>query len=110
MERNAFNDFLGIIREEAEKVYFSPILTGIVKSELPNIEIETNGIVIDQDNLEIDKWLLDRHNSLITKSSQEHTHESESYKDKLNIGDKVVLLRQGDLFLILSKVVKLHNE
>lgn len=96
MEKNPFNEFLTIIREEVQKAIKPQLITGIVKSSLPDIIIETNGIHLDKDNLEIDKSLLDRHNLI-----------NNNYENKLNVGDKVVLLRQGDLFLVLNKVVKL---
>ncbi len=96
MEKNPFNEFLTIIREEVQKAIKPQLITGIVKSSLPDIIIETNGITLDKDNLEIDKGLLDRHNLI-----------NNNYENKLNVGDKVVLLRQGDLFLVLNKVVKL---
>ncbi len=96
MEKNPFNEFLTIIRQEVQKAIKPQLITGIVKSSLPDIIIETNGIPLDKDNLEIDKGLLDRHNLI-----------NNNYENKLNVGDKVVLLRQGDLFLVLNKVVKL---
>ena len=96
MEKNPFNAFLTIIRQEVQKAIKPQLITGIVKSSLPDIIIETNGIPLDKDNLEIDKGLLDRHNLI-----------NNNYENKLNVGDKVVLLRQGDLFLVLNKVVKL---
>lgn len=96
MDKNPFNEFLTIIREEVQKAIKPQLITGIVKSSLPDIIIETNGIPLDKDNLEIDKGLLDRHNLI-----------NNNYENKLNVGDKVVLLRQGDLFLVLNKVVKL---
>lgn len=96
MEKNPFNELLSIIREEVKNSIKPQLITGIVKSQLPNLEIETNGIYLDRHNLEIDKGLLDRHNLV-----------NDNYEDKINVGDKVVLLRQGDLFLVLNKVVKL---
>lgn len=96
MEKNPFNEFLTIIRQEVQKAIKPQLITGIVKSSPPDIIIETNGIPLDKDNLEIDKGLLDRHNLI-----------NNNYENKLNVGDKVVLLRQGDLFLVLNKVVKL---
>lgn len=96
MEKNPFNELLSIIRDEVQKAIKPQLITGIVKSPLPNLKIETNGIPLYRNNLEIDKGLLDRHNLI-----------NNNYEDKLNVGDKVVLLRQGDLFLVLNKVVKL---
>lgn len=97
MEKNPFNELISIIREEALNAYKSPIMTGIITSTFPNIKIKTNGIELDSDDLEISKDLLDRHNLDVNNK----------YLDKLIAGDKVVLLRQGDLFLVLNKVVKL---
>ena len=96
MEKNPFNELLTIIRKEVLNAIKPQLITGIVKSPLPNLEIETNSIYLDRNNLEIDKCLLDRHNLV-----------NDNCEDKINVGDKVVLLRQGDLFLVLNKVVKL---
>ena len=35
-----------------------------------------------------------------------HSHKSKDYVDKLKVGDKVIMLRENDMFYIISKVVK----
>lgn len=107
---------------------------GIVVSPLPNLIIKTSEIELDKDNLMIDKWLLDRHKETQTYTKGEHTHsggghatgegggdgththtggehshKSKDYVNKLNIGDKVVMLREDDIFYIISKVVSIDG-
>ena len=104
---------------------------GEVIQPLPNLKIKTSGIELDRDNLMIDKWLLDRHKETQTYTEGEHTHsggghstgegggdgthshsggghshKSKEYVDKLKVGDKVIMLRENDMFYIISKVVK----
>ena len=104
---------------------------GEVIQPLPNLKIKTSGIELDRDNLMIDKWLLDRHKETQTYTEGEHTHsggghstgegggdgthshsggghshKSKDYVDKLKVGDKVIMLRENDMFYIISKVVK----
>lgn len=95
------------IRREAEIVYTPLLFTGVVISPFPDLLIKTQSLEIDKDNLYIDKWLLDRDNTLNTDIADQHSHSSDSYKDALKVGDRVVLFRQGDIFYILNKVVKL---
>ena len=39
----------------------------------------------------------------------DHFHESKDYVNKLNIGDRVVMLREGDTFYVISKVVSIDG-
>ena len=39
----------------------------------------------------------------------DHFHESKDYVNKLNVGDKVIMLREGDMFYIISKVVSIDG-
>ena len=82
----------------------------------------------------IDKWLLDRHweSRTYTKGEHDHSggghatgegggdgahthyggghfHESKDYVNKLNVGDRVVMLREGDMFYVISKVVSIDG-
>lgn len=124
MEKNPFNELIYQIKDISKSNITEnrQLNIGDVISPLPDLQIKTSGIILDRDNLLIDKWLLDRHNEAVTYTQGEHTHESEdgshshtggghshsllSYVDELRIGDKVVMLREGDMFYILSKVVK----
>mgnify|MGYP004680637719 CR=1 FL=1 len=93
------------------------IFIGVVKNQLPNLIVEKSGINLDKDNLMIDKWLLDRNETMYTETAThihggdttgdgEHKHNiKRPIKNKLNIGDVVVMIREGDIFYIISKVV-----
>ena len=129
MEKNPYNEFLSIIKETSKSnITENKLLNiGIVVSPLPNLIIKTSEIELDKDNLMIDKWLLDRHKETQTYTKGEHTHsggghttgegggdgththtggehshKSKDYVNKLNIGDKVVMLREDDIFYISS--------
>ena len=123
MDKNPFNALISEIRDISKENYKSDLYLGRVISPLPNLEIKTHNIVIDKDNILIDKWLLDRHNELIDKTEGSHSHgtcvdgggtgeglhihSSDSYVDVLSVGDRVVMLRTGDIFCVISKVVKI---
>ena len=114
MEKNPFNELLSIIKETSESNISKNKLfnIGIVTSPLPNLIVKTSGIELDKDNLMIDKWLLDRHKeskTYTTEGSEEHYHKSKDYINRLNIGDKVIMLREGDIFYIISKVVSING-
>ena len=123
MEKNPFNELISQIKDISrnnltENKMFN---IGIVVQPLPNLVIKTSGIELDKDNLYIDKWLLDRHEESETYTEGvhshggectgrgEHTHLSKDYVDKLKAGDKVIMLREGDMFFIISKVVKINE-
>ena len=123
MEKNPFNELIYQIKDISrsnltENKMFN---IGIVISHLPNLVIKTGGIELDKDNLYIDKWLLDRHKESETYTEGihshqgecdgpgEHMHMSKDYVDKLKTGDRVVMLRDGDIFYILSKVVRIDE-
>lgn len=121
MEKNPFNELIYQIKEISKSNITEnrQLNIGEVISTLPNLQIKTSGIILDRDNLMIDKWLLDRHNESQTYTNGEHTHAGEDhthdggshnhisrdYVDKIEVGDIVVMLREGDMFYILSKVV-----
>ena len=127
MEKNPYNEFLSIIKETSKSnITENKLLNiGIVVSPLPNLIIKTS---------EIELWLLDRHKETQTYTKGEHTHsggghatgegggdgththtggghshKSKDYVNKLNIGDKVVMLREDDIFYIISKVVSIDG-
>ena len=60
--------------------------------------------ISNKNNLLIDKSLLDRHNYSVSCSNGSITH---NLKDKLSVGDKVVMLRDNNKFIIISKVVSI---
>ena len=132
MERNPFNELISQIKDISKSniTENKQLNIGEVISPLPDLQIKTSGIILDRDNLMIDQWLLDRHEETTTytdgahihsggghstgegggdgthtHSGGEHTHKSKDYVNKLEIGDKVIMLRENDIFYIISKVV-----
>ena len=136
MEKNPFNELIGIVKDISKSNITENKLfnIGVVISPLPDLIIKTSNIELDKDNLMIDKWLLDRHWESRTYTKGEHSHsggghatgegggdgththydgdhfhESKDYVNKLNIGDRVVMLREGDIFYVISKVVSIDG-
>ena len=136
MEKNPFNELIGIVKDISKSNITENKLfnIGIVVSPLPDLVIKTSNIELDRDNLMIDKWLLDRHWESKTYTKGEHSHsggghstgegggdgththyggdhfhESKDYVNKLNVGDRVVMLREGDMFYVISKVVSIDG-
>lgn len=105
---NPINIILSIIREEIEELINSnpPYYIGKIKSPLPNLEVSWGDAILYKQQLKIDKALLDRHNVAISCSSGNITH---NLTDKLNVGDEVIMLRNGNEFTIISKVVSLND-
>ena len=114
------NPFLGLyeVMAEATKVEASFFIAKVI-SPLPNLKIQLNDIILDKDNLLIDKWLKDRNKDLFTEY-QGHSHGGDTtgdgnhrhqikfnIQDKLEVNDKVILLRIDDKFIILDKVVSI---
>ena len=99
-----FNNLIDMFREEG-KFYNEPsFYFAKVTSELPNLKVMINNMELDKNNLLIDKSLLDRHNYYINCSEGTINH---NLKDKLSIGDKVVMLKDNNKFIIISKVVSI---
>ena len=136
MEKNPFNELISQIKDISKSNITENKLfnIGVVVSPLPDLVIKTSNIELDKDNLMIDKWLLDRHwesrtytkgehshsggghstgegggDGTHTHSGGDHFHESKDYVNKLNIGDRVVMLREGDIFYVISKVVSIDG-
>ena len=114
------NPFLGLyeVMAEATKVEASFFIAKIT-SPLPDLKVQLNDIELDKDDLLIDKWMKDRNEDLFTENqghshggdttgNGEHKHQiKEPIQDKLNVDDKVLLLKVNDKFIILSKVVSI---
>lgn len=117
---NAYNEFIEFIGsvQQVEPSFFIAKVT----SPLPNLKVQLNDIILDEDDLLIDKWLKDRNGKLFTEDVEAHTHTSEHpissenkhkheikepIHDKLKVDDQVVLLKINDKFIIISKVVKI---
>ena len=136
MEKNPFNELISQIKDISKSNIIENKLfnIGVVVSPLPDLVIKTSNIELDRDNLMIDKWLLDRHWESRTYTKGEHSHsggghstgegggdgththyggdhfhESKDYVNKLNVGDRVVMLREGDMFYVISKVVSIDG-
>ena len=136
MEKNPFNELISQIKDISRSNITENKLfnIGVVVSPLPDLVIKTSNIELDKDNLMIDKWLLDRHWESRTYTKGEHSHsggghstgegggdgththyggdhfhESKDYVNKLNVGDRVVMLREGDMFYVISKVVSIDG-
>ena len=114
------NPFLGLyqVMGEATKIEASFFIAKVT-SPLPNLKVQLNDIELDKDNLLIDKWLKDRNEDLFTEY-QGHTHGGDTTgdgnhrhqikynaQDKLQVNDKVILLKINDKFIVLSKVVSI---
>ena len=136
MEKNPFNELISQIKDISKSNITENKLfnIGVVISPLPDLIIKTSNIELDKDNLMIDKWLLDRHWESRTYTKGEHSHsggghatgegggdgththydgdhfhESKDYVNKLNTGDRVVMLREGDMLYVISKVVSIDG-
>ena len=103
---------------EATKVEASFFIAKVT-SPLPNLKVQLNDIELDKDSLLIDKWLKDRNEDLFTEY-QGHSHGGDTtgdgnhrhqikynVQDKLQVNDKVILLKINDKFIIISKVVSI---
>ena len=106
-----YNKILSLMREEGSFHNEPPFLIGEVISPLPDLKIKVDNIELDKDNLKIDKWLLDRSENMSTESASctvSHNHDiQEPIKDILKANDEVVMLRNEDTFIVISKVVSL---
>ena len=99
-----FNNLIDMFREEGRFYNEPSFYFAKVTSELPNLKVMINDMELDKNNLLIDKSLLDRHNYYINCSEGTIDH---NLKDKLSIGDKVVMLKDNNKFIIISKVVSI---
>lgn len=99
---NPFSELINVLREEGSFYNEPSFYFAKVTSELPNLKVMLNDMELNKNNLLIDKSLLDRHNYSVSCSNGSLTH---NLKDKLSVGDKVVMLRDNNKFIIISKVV-----
>ena len=101
---NPFSELINVLREEGSFYNEPSFYFAKVTSELPNLKVMLNDMELNKNNLLIDKSLLDRHNYSVSCSNGSITH---NLKDKLSVGDKVVMLRDDNKFIIISKVVSI---
>ena len=114
------NPFLGLyqVMGEATKIEASFFIAKVT-SPLPALKVNLNDLVLDKDDFLISKWLIDRNEDLFTEY-QGHTHGGDTtgdgshrhqikhnVQDKLEVNDKVILLKINDKFIIISKVVSI---
>lgn len=87
-----FNKLIGDAKEEY-------IFIGKVKNSLPDLKVEFNNIVLNKDDL------------MITKSIKDKLEKKTVYKNdyiyKISVGDTVVMLKKGEKFIVIDKVVSL---
>ena len=101
---NPFSELINVLREEGSFYNEPSFYFAKVTSELPNLKVMLNDMELNKNNLLIDKSLLDRHNYSVSCSNGSITH---NLKDKLSVGDKVVMLRDNNKFIIIYKVVSI---
>ena len=100
-----YNQILGLMREEGAFHNEPPFFIGEVISQLPNLKIRVNNIDLDKHNLKIDEG---SHSHGNATGDGSHKHEMrEPLKNTLDIGDSVIMLRNKNEFIIISKVVSL---
>ena len=82
---NPFSELINVLREEGSFYNEPSFYFAKVTSKLPNLKVSLNDMELNKNNLLIDKILFDN--------------------NALNVGDKVVMLRDNNKFIIISKVV-----
>lgn len=84
---NPFSELINVLREEGSFYNEPSFYFAKVTSELPNLKVMLNDMELNKNNLLIDKILFDN--------------------NALNIGDRVIMLRDNNKFIIISKVVSI---
>ena len=100
--RNAYNELLEIMG--GATVIEPSFFMAKVTSPLPNIKISLQGITLDKEDFLISKTLLLNSNANISCSTGNIQH---NLKDTLNTGDKVLLVKLDDTYILIDKVVSL---
>ena len=84
---NPFSELINVLREEGSFYNEPSFYFAKVTSKLPNLKVSLNDIKLNKNNLLIDKILFDN--------------------NALNVGDRVIMLRDNNKFIIISKVVSI---
>lgn len=84
---NPFSELINVLREEGSFYNEPSFYFAKVTSELPNLKVMLNDMELNKNNLLIDKILFDN--------------------NALNVGDRVIMLRDNNKFIIISKVVSI---
>ncbi|HJG96040.1 MAG TPA: DUF2577 domain-containing protein [Romboutsia timonensis] len=82
---NPFSELINVLREEGSFYNEPSFYFAKVTSKLPNLKVSLNDMELNKNNLLIDKILFDN--------------------NVLNVGDRVIMLRDNNKFIIISKVV-----
>lgn len=82
---NPFSELINVLREEGSFYNEPSFYFAKVTSKLPNLKVSLNDMELNKNNLLIDKILFDN--------------------NALNVGDRVIMLRDNNKFIIISKVV-----
>lgn len=84
---NPFSELINVLREEGSFYNEPSFYFAKVTSKLPNLKVSLNDMELNKNNLLIDKILFDN--------------------NALNVGDRVIMLRDNNKFIIISKVVSI---
>ena len=84
---NPFSELINVLREEGSFYNEPSFYFAKVTSKLPNLKVSLNDMELNKNNLLIDKILFDN--------------------NVLNVGDRVIMLRDNNKFIIISKVVSI---
>ena len=84
---NPFSELINVLREEGSFYNEPSFYFAKVTSELPNLKVMLNDMELNKNNLLIDKILFDN--------------------NALNVGDRVIMLRDNNKCIIISKVVSI---
>lgn len=104
---NPYNNLIDIMRKEGSHNYELPFYFAIVTSSYPDLKVKFDNTEVEKEMLLMDSFLLQRQKQITTESNSSHAHTINTLKDLLRVGDRVILVRDGERFVILSKVVKL---
>lgn len=96
-----------IMREQGSYSNPESIVIGVIKSVSP-IQIDYGGLPLNENNLLINRQLLDwtERIEVTTSENNEHSHTISNIKHKscLNIGDSVILYRINEKYVMLGVI------
>lgn len=95
MSSKNINELIAIFREEGAFYNTPSFFIGTIKQGFPNLQVNFNNITLDKNDLRINPSMVKLNNT------------TTDLKDALVEGDKVVMVKDGDIFIIISKVVSI---
>lgn len=106
---NPYNDLIEIFREEGNRLYEPSFYFAEVTSSYPNLKVKFDNAELDRKMLLIDSFLLRQQKEILTEidESETHTHTIKTLTNLIRKGDRVLLVRDKEKFVILSKVVSI---